>query len=220
MSIRVLIADDQEMVRVGLSAVLESFSDLTVVATASDGLEAVDAAAEHIPDVVLMDIRMPGIDGVEATRRIRAAHPHGVRIVMLTTFEQDDLVFQALQHGANGFLGKGASPDQLADAIREVHSGGGALSAKAAAVVISRVGSEPAKTVDAEIAELFRALTPRELEMVSLAARGSSNDEIARELFLSPFTVKTHVNRAMAKLAARDRAQLVAFWHAAGEPRA
>ena len=215
MSIRVLIADDQEMIRVGLSAVLDTFDDIEIAGTASDGLDAVDQAASLAPDVILMDIRMPGIDGVEATGRIRGANA-GVKIVMLTTFEQDDLVFQALQKGANGFLGKGASPDQLADAIREVHGGGGALSAKAAAAVIAHVGSAPARSVDADLARLFETLTPRERQFVASAATGSSNEQIAQAEFLSPFTVKTHINRAMAKLGARDRAQLVAFWHAAG----
>lgn len=217
MSIRVMIADDQEMIRVGLSAVLDTFDDIDIAGTASDGLDAVDKAAAFNPDVVLMDIRMPGIDGVEATARMRAANAR-VKIVMLTTFEQDDLVFQALQKGANGFLGKGASPDQLADAIREVHGGGGALSAKAAAAVIAHVGSAPVRDVDEDLARLFGTLTPRERQFVRAAARGSSNEQIATDEFLSPFTVKTHINRAMAKLGARDRAQLVAFWHAAGEP--
>lgn len=219
MTTTVLIADDQEMIRIGLSAVLGSFDDIEVIGTAVDGLDAVSRVGELDPDVVLMDIRMPGIDGVEATRRIREAHP-AVRIVMLTTFEQDELVFKALQNGANGFLGKGASSDQLVDAIREVRLGGGALSAKAAAAVISHIGSAPARRADAALARQFDELTPRERELTALAATGSSNEHIAQTLFLSPFTVKTHINRAMAKLGARDRAQLVAFWHAAGEPGA
>ncbi|WP_110588009.1 response regulator transcription factor [Microbacterium suaedae] len=219
MTTTVLIADDQEMIRVGLSSVLSSFDDIDVIGTARDGLDAVERVTELVPNVVLMDIRMPGIDGVEATKRIRQTHA-AVRIVMLTTFEQDELVFQALRNGADGFLGKGASPDQLADAIREVERGGGALSPKAAAAVISHVGSAPVKQVDEDLARLFRELTARERELTALAATGSSNEQIARALFLSPFTVKTHINRAMAKLDARDRAQLVAFWHAAGEPDA
>jgi DNA-binding NarL/FixJ family response regulator len=219
MSIRVMIADDQEMIRVGLSAVLDTFDDIEIAGTAADGLDAGDKAAAFDPDVVLMDIRMPGIDGVEAAGRIRAADPR-VKIVMLTTFEQDDLVFQALQRGANGFLGKGASPDQLAEAIREVHTGGGALSAKAAAAVIAHVGSSPVREIDEDLARLFEGLTPRERQFVASAATGRSNEQIAHEEFLSPFTVKTHINRAMAKLGARDRAQLVTFWHAAGEPGA
>jgi len=218
MTLRVLIVDDQEMIRVGLSAVLDTFDDIDVVGSASDGFGALAAVEEHAPDVVLMDIRMPGIDGVEATKRIRAAHPHDVRIVILTTFEQDDLVFSALQNGAHGFLGKAASPDHLAAAIREVHHGGGALSAKAAAAVISRVSRERPKRVDESLARRFSMLTPREHEIVALAVTGASNEQIANQLFLSPHTVKTHVNRAMAKVGARDRAQLVAYWHSAGEP--
>lgn len=215
--IDVLIVDDQEMIRVGLRAILEARDGIHVVDALGDGLAALDLLAERPVDVVLMDIRMPGIDGVEATRRIRAAHrPEQVKIVVLTTFDHDANVFAALRAGANGFLSKGVGPGELVAGIEEVAAGGGALSAAAAAALIGHVAEERVVEVDAALAERFGSLTPRELDVVRAAARGLDNERIGKEMFVSPFTVKTHANRAMAKLGARDRAQLVAFAYQAG----
>jgi DNA-binding NarL/FixJ family response regulator len=213
----VLIVDDQEMIRVGLRAILDAQPDLEVVGEAGDGIQAVRLLADQPVDVVLMDIRMPGIDGVEATRRIRQRWPADtVKIVVLTTFDQDENVFAALRAGANGFLSKGVGPTELAAGIQEVVAGGGALSAAAAAALIEHVHDQPAVTVDPALAGMFAELTPREREIVIAAAAGRSNDEIAAELYVSPYTVKTHANRAMMKVGARDRAQLVAYAYRAG----
>ncbi|HWS52051.1 MAG TPA: response regulator transcription factor [Microbacterium sp.] len=215
--IRVAIIDDQEMIRVGLTAVLDSFPDIDVVGAATDGLDALRVVDELVPDVVLMDIRMPGIDGVEATRRIRETHPaERMRILILTTYDNDQNVFAALRAGANGFLNKGLGPDELARGIREVHDGGGALSSAAASALIAHATTSPPVEIDGEMARRFDELTPREREIVEAIVAGARNEQIASALFLSPFTVKTHVNRAMAKVDARDRAQLVAFAFRAG----
>ncbi|MFF2053548.1 response regulator [Leifsonia sp. NPDC058194] len=217
--IRILIVDDQEMIRAGLRAILDAQPDLEVVGDVGDGLRAQEILAADEPgvDVVLMDIRMPGIDGVEATRRIRERHDaSSVKIIVLTTFEHDENVLAALRAGANGFLGKGVGPRELAAAIAEVAEGGGALSAAAAAAVIGRVADSTAPVADAAMAARFETLTPREREVVRAVATGLSNEEIAARTFVSPFTVKTHATRAMAKVGARDRAQLVAFAFLAG----
>lgn len=215
---RILVVDDQEMIRVGLKAVLGSFPDLEVVAEAPDGLAVLSMLDGLEVDVVLMDIRMPGIDGVEATRRIRSqVAAADLPIVVLTTFDQDENVLAALRAGANGFLNKGVGPQELAAGIREVVAGGGALSAAAAAALIGHVAKEPPPApVDPAMVARFDALTPREREIVAAIASGLTNDEIAARLFLSPFTVKTHANRSMMKLGARDRAQLVVFAYQAG----
>ncbi|ALE05748.1 LuxR family transcriptional regulator [Arthrobacter sp. ERGS1:01] len=215
--IRVLIVDDQEMIRVGLRAILAAQPNITVAGEAGDGLEAVRLLGELDVDVVLMDIRMPGVDGVEATRRIRQLFPaERVRIIVLTTFEHDETVFAALRAGANGFLSKGVGPAELAAGIEDVAAGGGALSATAAAALIGRVTDERQPEVDAVLADRFSALTPKEREVVLAIASGLSNQQIAEAMFLSPYTVKTHANRAMTKVMARDRAQLVAFAYRAG----
>jgi len=215
--IRVALIDDQEMIRVGLTAVLGSFDDIEIVGAAADGLDALRVVDELAPDVALMDIRMPGIDGVEATRRLREKHPAArLRILILTTYDNDENVFAALRAGANGFLNKGLSPDELARGIREVHEGGGALSAAAASALIAHATAAPPVEIDEEMARRFDELTPREREVVEAIVAGARNDQIAADLFLSPFTVKTHVNRAMAKVDARDRAQLVSFAYRAG----
>jgi len=215
--IRVLIVDDQEMIRAGLRTILETQPGLDVVGDVGDGLQAVEVVGRGGIDVVLMDIRMPGIDGVEATRRIREERSADeVKIIVLTTFEHDDNVLAALRVGADGFLGKGVGPAELATAIAEVAAGGGTLSPAAAKAVIGRVAVERADETDLELAKRFEALTPREREVVVAAAAGRSNEEIAAETFVSPFTVKTHANRAMAKVGARDRAQLVSFAYQAG----
>ncbi|MCZ9882808.1 response regulator transcription factor [Arthrobacter sp. B2a2-09] len=215
--IRVLIVDDQEMIRVGLRAILETQANITVVGEAGDGLEAVRLLRGLAADVVLMDIRMPGVDGVEATRRIRQTIPaERVRIIILTTFDHDETVFAALRAGANGFLSKGVGPAELAAGIEEVAAGGGALSATAAAALIDRVAEERQADVDPALADLFSTLTPKEHDVVIAIATGLSNQQIAETMFISPYTVKTHANRAMAKVGARDRAQLVAYAYRAG----
>jgi DNA-binding NarL/FixJ family response regulator len=217
MSIRVILVDDQDMIRFGLRAILDRADGIAIVAEAADGIAAVEVVTRTPAEVVLMDIRMPGIDGVEATRRIRATtSADDVRIVMLTTFDQDDLVFQALRAGANGYLSKAAGPVELITAITEVAAGGGALSARAAAAVIGQTATSTSHRTDPVMRQRFDALTDRERDIVLLVCRGLDLDRIARDLFLSPLTVKTHVNRAMTKVGARDRAQLVAFTFQAG----
>ena len=215
--IRVMIVDDQEMIRQGLRAILAANDRIEVVADVADGYQAVEVAKTDQVDVILMDIRMPGIDGVETIRRIREFAPtETVKIVVLTTFDHDATVLTALQAGANGFLSKSVSPTELVAGIEAVSSGGGALSGSAAASVITHVSEQPARAVDTALAARFAALTPREREVVIAAAEGKSNTEIATVMFVSPFTVKTHANRAMAKVGARDRAQLIAFAYQAG----
>ncbi|MDN4639936.1 response regulator transcription factor [Agreia sp. PsM10] len=212
-----MIVDDQEMIRAGLRAILEPQADIEIVADVGDGFEALAAIDGLSVDVVLMDIRMPGIDGVEATKRLRAAYTsEQLRIIVLTTFDNDENVFAALRAGANGFLSKGIGPAELAAGIHEVATGGGALSASASAALIGHVAHESRPAADAAMLDRFSALTPRELDVVKAAARGLDNTQIAAEMFVSPYTVKTHANRAMAKLGARDRAQLVTFAYRAG----
>ena len=215
--IRVLIVDDQDMIRAGIRTILEAAEDITVVGDARDALTALADLERVEADVVLMDIRMPGIDGVEATRRLRSRHGSDeVKVIILTTFEHDEHVIAALRAGADGFLGKGVGPAELAAGIREVAAGGGALTAAAAGAVIGKVAGHRERAVDAELAARFTALTPRELGVVRAACLGKSNTDIAEELFLSPLTVKTHVNRSMTKVGARDRSQLIAYAFAAG----
>jgi DNA-binding NarL/FixJ family response regulator len=213
---RVLLADDQELVRAGLRLMVDSTSDLTVVGEAATGRQAVQLARETQADVVLMDIRMPELDGLAATRQIMAdVRLAGVKVLILTTFEVDEYVFEALRSGASGFLGKGSRPDVLIDAIRTVARGDALLSPAATRGLICRflslhdpgAGSSPG---------LLDALTEREREIVALVATGMSNAEIAGHLTLSPLTVKTHANHAMTKLGARDRAQLVVLAYQAG----
>jgi len=206
----VLVADDQELVRLGLRALIASEGDLNLAGEAADGLAAVAQARRLRPDVVLMDIRMPGIDGLEATRRI-IADPElaGVRIIVLTTFALDQYVFDALRHGASGFLLKDTSPAGLVQAIRLIAAGGALLSPEVTRSVIrefvtgSRRPLAPHPQLD--------TLTAREREIVALAGEGLSNEEMAARLAISPETARTHVSRAMVKLNARDRAQLVVF---------
>jgi DNA-binding NarL/FixJ family response regulator len=208
--ITVVLVDDQEVIRVGLRAILSDRPDIDVVGEVGDGLSAVRIVTDLSPDVVLMDLRMPGIDGVEATRRIRARHPEQVvRILVLTTFDQDANVLAALRAGADGFLSKGASPAELVDGILRVARGEHALSGSAVNAVVEHVSVTPGISVDAEAARLVDELTARELEVVTYLVQGLTNREIAEALCLSPLTVKTHVNHAMVKLSVRDRAQLV-----------
>jgi DNA-binding NarL/FixJ family response regulator len=219
MTVRVLLADDQVLIRSGFRALVDSAPDLEVVGEASDGAEAVALARAARADVVVMDIRMPGVDGIEATRRICADDDlAGVRVLVLTTFEIDDHVVDAVRAGASGFLGKGVEPHVLLDAIRTVATGEALLSPRATRTLISR-WLQPAQDPIAAPASLS-ALTDREREVVALVAGGLSNNEIAAKLYLSPLTAKTHVNRAMMKLGARDRAQLVVLAFQSGLVRA
>jgi DNA-binding NarL/FixJ family response regulator len=216
MTVRVLLADDQTLIRAGFRVLIDSAPDLTVVGEASNGGQAVALARDTGADVVLMDIRMPEMDGLSATRLI-TADPRlaGTRVLILTTFEVDEYVFQALRAGASGFLGKGVEPVELLDAIRTVAAGEALLSPKAVQGLISRFLAEPEPEARATPAVL-QALTERELEIMSLVAVGLSNEDIAARLVVSPLTAKTHVNRAMAKLGARDRAQLVVIAYQTG----
>ena len=219
MTIRVLLADDQALIRSGFRALIDSAPDLQVVGEASDGAQALALARSERADVVVMDIRMPEVDGIEATRRISAEDDlAGVRVLVLTTFELDEHVVDAVRAGASGFLGKGVEPQVLLDAIRTVAAGEALLSPQATRALISRY-LRPAQAPIAAPASLA-ALTARERQIVALVAEGLSNDEIAARLFLSPLTAKTHVNRAMMKLGARDRAQLVVMAYQSGLVRA
>ena len=215
MTIRVLLADDQALIRAGFAALVGSAADLEVVGQAVDGAQAVALARELRPDVILMDIRMPGSDGLSATELI-TADPElaGVRVLVLTTFESDDAVLAALRAGASGFLGKGVEPTALLDAIRVVAAGEALLSPSATRTLIARMLAAPAGPSSGP--GTLDGLTERETEVVGLVAQGFSNDEIATRLFVSPLTAKTHVNRAMTKLGARDRAQLVVMAYQAG----
>jgi DNA-binding NarL/FixJ family response regulator len=212
--IRILLADDQALLRGTFRLLLDSTPDLEVVAEAGDGREAVKLTRELRPDLVLMDIRMPVLDGLEATRLI-AAEPElaGVKVLILTTFE-DEYVADALRAGAGGFLGKGADPEELLRAIRTVAAGEALLSPAATRALIARFLAQPA--VEPAVAAPLDALTARELEVVTLVAAGLSNEEIATRLFVTPLTAKTHVNRAMTKLGARDRAQVVVIAYESG----
>jgi DNA-binding NarL/FixJ family response regulator len=207
----VLLVDDQPAIRVGLRTILES-AGIVVVAEAGDGEEAVLLAQRLHPDVVLMDLRMPGVDGIAATRRLRENPPPGqTRVVILTTFDGDPNVLAALRAGADGFLGKSASPDEIIGAVQLAATGDVALSQKAQRALLRHLAAagEPAPP-DPEAAALAAELTPRERDVVIAAARGQDNDTIAAQFYISPLTVKTHLNRAMVKLRARDRGQLVA----------
>jgi DNA-binding NarL/FixJ family response regulator len=208
--IRVAVVDDQSLVRMGLRTLIETEGDLKLVAEAADGAEGVAAIRRTRPDVVLMDIRMPVLDGLAALPAI-TAEPDlaGVRVIMLTTFELDEYVFEALRAGASGFMLKDAEPDELVRAVRVVADGGSLLSPSVTRRVIEQfAGAAPAPaTPHPELARL----TERERDILAWVATGRSNDEIAAELVVSPATVRTHVSRAMVKLGARDRAQLVVF---------
>ncbi|SNX65992.1 LuxR family two component transcriptional regulator [Streptomyces sp. TLI_55] len=217
MTIRVLLADDQALLRATFRILIDSVEDLTVVAEAADGQEAVDLVAEHRPDVVLMDIRMPNLDGVSATAAI-CARPElsGTHILVLTTFENDENVAKALRAGASGFLGKGVSPDVLLAGIRTVAAGEALLSPAATQALIARFLATPDTDGFLTLPDAVQALTDREREVVALAAHGKSNAEIADRLVLSPLTVRSHIHRAMTKLDARDRAQLVVIAYQSG----
>ncbi len=216
MTIRVLLADDQPLLRAGLKVLIDEAPDLEVVGEATTGLEAVELAKSARADVVLMDIRMPQLDGLAATRMITADDDlAGVRVLILTTFEIDEYVFQALRAGASGFLGKSADPEELIAAIRIVDRGDALLTPAATKSLIARFLTHPDPD-DPVNPHRLAALTGREREILALVAAGMTNDDIAAHLVLSPATAKTHVNRAMVKLGARDRAQLVVIAYSSG----
>lgn len=213
--IRVILADDQSLVRAGFRVLLESAEDIEVVGEAADGQTAIDLARRATADVILMDIRMPAVDGLEATRRI-AADPDlsGLRVLILTTFETDEYIFEALRGGASGFLVKDTEPEDLIAAVRVVARGEALLSPSVTRRLIANIAGRgtgrPIDTVTLSV------LTEREREVLALVAAGQSNSEIAATLYMSPLTAKTHVNRSMTKLNARDRAQLVVIAYETG----
>jgi DNA-binding NarL/FixJ family response regulator len=217
MTIRVLLADDQALLRATFRMLIDSCPDLEVVAEAADGDEAVELARAHHPDVIVMDIRMPGTDGLTATAAI-CGDPDlsGTRVLILTTFEIDEYVAKALSAGASGFLGKDVSADELLTGIRTVASGDALLSPLATRALITRFLNTPEPGTGLALPEQLEALTAREREVMALAAEGQSNHEIAERLFVSPLTVRTHIHRAMMKLNARDRAQLVVIAYQSG----
>ncbi len=216
MSIRVLIADDQALVRAGFRMILEAEEGIEIVGEASDGLEAVAAAREHAPDVVLMDIRMPNLDGLEATRRLVGERGGGTRVLMLTTFDLDEYVYEALRAGASGFLLKDTPPEHLVAAIRVIASGDALLSPTITKRVIEEFIRRPPSSIAGATPPAVEELTARELEVLGHMARGMSNAEIARNLFVSETTVKTHVARILMKLDLRDRVQAVVFAYESG----
>jgi len=221
MVISVLLADDQQLIRAAFRMVLEEQGDITVVGEASDGDEAVRLTEELRPDVVLMDVRMPGTDGIEATRRIIERRPTS-KVLVLTTFDVDEYVFSALRYGASGFLLKDARPAELADAIRSVASGDAVVAPSATRRLLDVVaGQLPGTRGPGEAADIpaLERLTDREREVLGLVAEGLSNAEIAAALYVSEATVKSHVGRVLSKLGLRDRVQAVVFAYQAGIAR-
>ncbi|QNE73879.1 response regulator [Streptomyces finlayi] len=218
-TVRVLIVDDQALMRAGFRALLDAEEDIEVVGEAADGRQGVELARRHIPDVALIDVQMPVMTGIEATREI-GADPRlaGVHVVILTNYGLDEYVFDALRAGAAGFLLKDTEPAELLRAIKVAARGDALLSP---AITRRLIGEFVARPPDRATAPGLEILTRREREVTALAARGLSNEEIAAHMVLSPFTAKTHISRAMIKLGARDRAQLVVFAYEAGlvEPR-
>jgi DNA-binding NarL/FixJ family response regulator len=212
--IRVLLADDQALVRAGFRALLDAQDDIEVVGEAADGDEAVALARRLVPEIVLMDIRMPGVDGLRATRTIASDDRLAdVKVVILTTFELDEYVFEALRAGASGFLVKDTEPVELLRAVHAVANGDALLSPSVTRRLIEEFATRAREPQNTPVLD---ALTEREREVMALVAEGLTNDEISQRLFVSPATAKTHVSRAMVKLGARDRAQLVVFAYEAG----
>ena len=216
MTIRVLLAEDQALLRATFRLLIDSTSDLAVVGEAANRREAVALTRSERADVVLMDIRMPDVDGIQATQALTGADDlRDVKIIMLTTFETDELIVDAFRAGASGYLGKAVEPEVLLDAIRSVAAGDSLLSPTATRALISRVLSQP-NLAPARTLTALADLTPREREILTLVASGLSNDHIADRLIISPATAKTHINRTMTKLNARDRAQLVIIAYETG----
>lgn len=209
--IRVLLADDQRLVRTGLRMILDGYDGIEVVGEAADGAEAVTLCGQLRPDVVLMDVRMPGTDGIEATRLLNATEP-APRVLVLTTFDLDDVVYDALRAGASGFLLKDAPEDTLVSAIRVVHDGGSLFAPSVTRRLIERFAARPAHSAR----PAPEALTEREAEVLLLVARGLTNAEIGRELYVTENTVKTHVARVLMKLGLRDRVQAVVYAYERG----
>jgi DNA-binding NarL/FixJ family response regulator len=216
-TVRVLIVDDDDLMRAGLRAVLSSDDTIEVVGEAADGRDVVPLVRSLAPDLVLMDVRMPDVDGITATAEVLAAAPE-TRVVILTTFELDDYVFGALRAGASGFLLKRTRPEELVEAIHTVAAGDSLLSPSVTRTVIDRMAEQPAP--DRRARERVEELTPREREVLEHIARGLSNSEIASELFVEESTVKTHVKRILMKLHARDRVQAVIYAYESGLTRA
>ena len=212
--IRVLIADDHALMRSGLRGMLEAQDDMEVVGEAEDGAEAIDEAVRVHPDVVIMDIRMPRLDGIEATKRLAALGERAPRVLVLTTFDLDEYVYEALRAGACGFMLKDAPPRQLAEAVRTVAAGESLLAPAVTKRLIDRYVSRP--PAEAARRERFDGLTERELEVLQLLTSGLSNVEIGERLFLSEATVKTHVTRVLSKLGVRDRVQAVVLAYESG----
>jgi DNA-binding NarL/FixJ family response regulator len=212
--IRVFVVDDQALVRAGFRMILEAEPDLVVSGEAADGEEAVARISADLPDVVLMDVRMPGVDGIEATRRLLLEPAHaGVRVIMLTTFDMDEYVYDALRAGASGFVLKDVPPEQLVDGIRAVHTGSSLLSP---AITRRMIEARADRTLAGPPPRVLESLTPREREILGLLGRGLSNAEIAESLVVSETTVKTHVGRVLMKLGLRDRVQAVIFAYESG----
>jgi DNA-binding NarL/FixJ family response regulator len=216
MSVRVLVVDDDDLMRAGLRSVLSSDPDVEVIGEAANGHAAVAAAREHVPDLVLMDVRMPDLDGIAATRDVLAATPD-TKVIILTTFEQDDYIFGALNAGASGFLLKRTRPEDLLAAVHTVAGGDSLLSPSVTRIVIDHVAHQPSPAVGTSVS--LDELTPREREVLELVARGLSNGEIAAELVIEESTVKTHVKRILTKLRLRDRIQAVIFAYENGLTR-
>jgi DNA-binding NarL/FixJ family response regulator len=212
-SIRVLLADDQSLIRAGFRMILESQGDIEVVGEAANGEQAAEAARRLEPDVVMMDIQMPGGDGLAATRKIAADPDSHSRVIILTTFERDEYVFEALQAGASGFLLKNAPPEQLVEAVRLVASGEALLAPSVTRRVIEQFARRP---VEAEVSARLDSLTQREREVLVMLARGMSNNELAAEFIVSEGTIKTHVSSLLGKLGLRDRVQAVVLAYESG----
>jgi len=217
-AVRVLIVDDQSMIRAGFAALLDAQEGIEVVGTAEDGAGATDVVRQTRPDVVLMDIRMPKVNGLDATRAVLSMPGQPPRILMLTTFDADEYVFAALRAGASGFLLKDAAPEELVHAVRVVASGEALLSPKVTRTLIADYAARPAAPTSE--ATLLNGLTEREIDVVRLVARGRTNSEIAEELVLAEQTVKTHVSRVLGKLDLRDRTQIVVAAYESGLVRA
>ncbi|MBF6302078.1 response regulator transcription factor [Nocardia amamiensis] len=214
MSVRVIVVDDQALVRTGFTMVLRIHPDIEVVAEAGTGLEAIEAAHRHRPDVILMDIRMPEMDGLEATARIMAEADWDVRVLILTTFDPDEYVYRALRAGASAFVLKDMPADQLAAAVRTVADGGALLAPSITRRLIGRFARR--LTIDTAVTSRLQRLSDRERDVMVAVARGASNAEIAAQLFIGAATVKSHVSSILTKLGLRDRAQIVVFAYESG----